>query len=155
VVLCFRIFFFQNMMNLWHILHEKTQHHIKIIFSRSKFDDLNTMKKINPPKTDTTNQNQDHTQEIWILKFCKSGNVWIPVADNMGSGVAAKHQPLILGVTWLGFRSAFLSRATCLNISSPLLLLGDQVLGPSTSWNHAFALGNTCFPQNLDPKLDH
>jgi hypothetical protein len=72
----------------------------------------------------------------------------------MGSGVAAQHQPLILGVTWLGFRSAFLSRATCLNISSPLLI-GDQVLGPSTSWNHAFALGNTWFPQNLDPKLDH
>jgi len=72
----------------------------------------------------------------------------------MGTGVAAQHQPLILGATWLGFPSAFLSRATCLNISSPLLL-GDQVLGPSTSWNHPFALGNTWFPQNLGPKFDH
>ncbi len=112
------------------------------------------MKKIDPHKIETTHHNRDHTQEIRKLEFCKSGNVWIPVADNMGSGVAAQHQPLILGETWLGFPSAFLSRGSCLNISSPLLL-GDQVLGPSTSWNHPFPQENTWFPQNLGPKLDH
>jgi len=93
---------------------------------------ISPVKKFDPHKTETTHQNRDHTQEIHKLKFCKSSNVLIPVADNMGSGVAPQHQPLILGATWLGFRSAFLSRATCLDISRPLLL-GDQILVPSTS----------------------
>jgi hypothetical protein len=138
-------------MNLWHILHKKTQHHSKIILSTSKFDEISPMKKIDPHKIETTHHNRDHTQEIRKLEFCKSGNVWIPVADNMGSGVAAQHQPLILGATWLGFSSAFLSRETCLNISSPFLL-GDQVLGPTASWNHPFALGKHMVPPEFGPK---
>lgn len=69
----------------------------------------------------------------------------------MGSGVAAQHQPLILGATWLGFPSAFLSRATCLNISSPLLL-GWSSFGPKHFVKPPICPRKHLVPSELGPK---
>jgi hypothetical protein len=91
------------MINLWDFLHKKHLYRSKPYVPGQN---LSNRKNIDHP------QKPDHTQEIFKLKFCKSGSVLIHVAYNIRSLVAA--QPLFLGLTYVGASKSLSPRTNLL-----------------------------------------